>query len=275
MQFCHIAPTAHLNLVAGRPVHLTLAHLLESDPVYAKFYKHEWFNGSTIIQDNSAFEMYKQGRDMYPTDKLIDLARLNGANYIVMSDYPNEPAEKTIEAAERMAPIIRSAGFRTFFVPQSRIGDLEDYEKAFDWACGSDLVDYIGVSILGVPNAYGVERDNKLQRYVARTHYMQTHQDQLIKAKTNNKKIHFLGMVDGPNEIILLGDNLKFVDTWDSSSAIWLGLNGGVYDKSPSGLINGKFELEVDFGYKGSANIKLAKRNMKYIDSLCIPGERG
>lgn len=269
MQFCHIAPTAHLDLVRGRNVHLTLAHLLETDPEYASFYKNEYQNGSTIIQDNSAFEMYKQGREMYPADRLIDLAQTNGAHYIVMSDYPGQHSSKTIQAAQELAPQFKEQGFGTFFVPQSQYGDLKDYEECFEWAVNSDLVDYIGVSILGVPNAYGVERNNKLQRYVSRAHFMQTHEDMFFYAKHKGKKIHFLGMVDGPNEISLLGDMAQYVDTWDSSSAVWLGLNGRTYDISPTGLIDGKFELEVDFrAVAGPDDVQLAKRNMNYIDKL-------
>ena len=43
------------------------------------------------------------------------------------------------------------------------------------------------------------------------------------------------------------------------------------FDGSPTGLINGKFEKEVDFDYKcEDANlIDLAKENMQYIDRLC------
>ena len=37
-QFCHIAPTPHLDLVDGRLVHLVLAHLIEEDPSYVDFY---------------------------------------------------------------------------------------------------------------------------------------------------------------------------------------------------------------------------------------------
>jgi len=73
-QFCHIAPTPHLDLVDGRYVHLVLAHLIEEDQSYIDFYleQKEKYN-CTIIMDNSAFEMYKQGRPMYDSDKLITM----------------------------------------------------------------------------------------------------------------------------------------------------------------------------------------------------------
>ena len=64
--------------------------------------------------DNSAFEMYKQGRPMYDAEKLIPMAEKVGADYVVMTDYPGEPAELTQNIAGQMAPKLRDAGFGTF-----------------------------------------------------------------------------------------------------------------------------------------------------------------
>jgi len=208
---------------------------------------------------------------MYPSEKLIEMGKAVGADYIVMSDYPNEPGSKTIKAAEQLAPEFRKAGFKTFFVPQSEIGDIEDYIATFAWAASSPHVDYIGVSILGVPNAYGVEKDNKLQRYMSRFRMMCELYSRgiLDLAYNNGKKIHFLGMVDGPNEIELCRQ--FHIDTWDSSAAIWAGLNKIAFDSSPTGLIDGKYEKEVDFNFStlDKVRIDLAKSNMKYINDLC------
>jgi len=275
IDFCHISPTHLLSVFCNnQKSHLLLAHLVESDDVYAQWYttNKQCFGDETLhILDNSAFEMYKQGRDMYPSDKLIEMGKRVCADYIVMSDYPNEKGLKTIKAAEELAPKFREAGFGTFFVPQSEIGDLEDYIATFAWAASSPLVDYIGVSILGVPNAYGVEKGNKLQRYVSRFHMMQelARRGILDLAERNNKKIHFLGMVDGPNEISLCSQFQ--IDTWDSSAAIWAGLNGISFDSSPTGLVDGKFEEEVDFNFKtvDSKLISMAKANCDYIDRMC------
>lgn len=276
--FCHIAPVQFLDAFASnRSHHLTLAHLVETDPVYTDWYANQ--RGDAVnIMDNSAFEMYKQGRDMYPSDKLIEMGTKVKADYIVMSDYPGQACAKTIEAAVDMGPEIKKAGFGRFFVPQSEIGDLDDLIAGFNWAAGSEHVDYIGVSILAVPNAYGVEKGNKLQRFLARWKFM-TELDErgiLKKIVDKRKKIHFLGMVDGPNEIKLCRDFLPFINTWDSSAAVWAGLNGIEFDTSPTGLIDGKFEKEVDFDFKFQdidptkqlTNLSLAYRNVSYIDKL-------
>jgi hypothetical protein len=270
--FCHIAPIPHLDIVSGAPVHLALAHLVETSDKYTDFYKNEKKNGSKIILDNSAFEMYKQGRPMYDSVQLILMAQRIGADYVVMSDYPNEKCSKTINAAEVMAPILKEKGFGTFFCPQSRIADTEDLFACFNWAAQSPLVDYIGVSILAIPNAYGVEKGNKLQRFVSRFMFMQDLQDSgiLDTAKINGKKIHLLGMLDGPNEIRLMSQFAEYIDTWDSSAAIWYGLHAGkMFDASPTGILEGKYEEEVDFQYTASAQkVLTARANKETIDEL-------
>ena len=275
IEFCHISPTPHLNLVSGRKTHLVLAHLIEEDQSYVDYYFREKDEfGSTLIMDNSAFEMYKQGKEMYPSDKLISMAQRVNADYVVMSDYPAEPGEKTIEAAKKLAPELHEAGFKTFFVPQSKIGDTADCIKTFRWASlNPKLVDYVGVSILTAPNAYGVEKGNKLQRFMSRIKLMYDMKESLIfpSMKSHGQKVHFLGMMDGPNEIMYAEPFGKFIDTWDSSAAIWAGLNGIKFDNTPTGLLSGKFEKEVDFDFETNDNdlISLAKDNMEYIDKLC------
>lgn len=280
-EFAHITPTAYLDLfAAGRPFHLTLAHLVEQDEQYANWYAERdlsrGLNPYVNIMDNSAFEMYKQGREMYPSDKLIEMGTKVGADYIVMSDYPGQPAQVTIDKAIQMAPELRKAGFGTFFVPQSEEGDLEDLIRAFEWASTSPHVDYIGVSILAVPIAYGVEKDNKLQRFMSRWKFMQELEKRgiLDAIKGRDKKIHFLGMVDGPNEIALVEDYLYYIDSWDSSAAVWAGMCNIQFDNSPTGLINGKNEIEVEFDYNVVRVDKIGKAmyNCRYIDEQLLSG---
>ena len=271
--FCHIAPIPHLDIVSGAAAHLALAHLVQTSDEYTDFYKNEKKEfKSTIILDNSAFEMYKQGRPMYDSVQLISMAQRIGADYVVMSDYPNQQGSKTIKAAEAMAPLLKEEGFGTFFCPQSKIADTEDLFASFNWAATSPLVDYIGVSILNIPNAYGVEKGNKLQRFVSRFMFMQDLHDSgiLDNARVNGKKIHLLGMLDGPNEIRLMSQFAEYINTWDSSAAIWYGLHAGKqFDGSPTGILEGKYEEEVDFNYVSTGrNVLTAKMNKETIDEL-------
>lgn len=260
MKFCHIAPTPLVPVAASySDCFLTLAHLIEKDEQYVRHYKEAkqiaLASGRDIvsIMDNSGFEYYKEHGPGYVfnPDKLVEQALKIGADYVVLPDYPGEESTKTIEAAYKYESTFKDAELGTFFVPQSKPGDLEDYISAVQWAANENFVDYIGISILGVPIAFDVEQGNKLQRYCSRHQLMSILQDRgiLNQARYNGKKIHFLGMVDGPNEITLCGEFIKegFIDTWDSSSAVWAACCGKRYDNSPTGLVDGKIETPVDF----------------------------
>ncbi len=280
MKFCHITPIDHLDLVKGSQSHLTLAHIVsgmegseEQVKKYCEFYKkeksHAELNGHPYINimDNSAFELYKNKLPMFNPSELLDLAKKVHATHIVLPDHPAHPSMVTIDDAKMYAPIFKQAGFKTFFVPQSDIGDLEDLITAFAWAASSPLIDYIGISILAVPNAYNCETGNSLQRFVSRWKFMNELYDRnlLQLAAQNGKKIHFLGMVDGPMEIPLVRD--FHIDTWDSSAGVWAGLNCIAFDNSPTGLINGKFEKHVDFT-SSFDDTTIAQSNMRVIDNL-------
>ena len=134
IKFCHISPTKYLSKYSDyNDAHLILAHLVESDPEYADFYAN-LDDGMYKIMDNSAFEMFKQGRPMYDSSKLIAMGKRCKADCIVMSDYPREDWTKTVEAGDKMLPDIIDAGFQAFFVPQSKLGDFDGYLQAYrDW----------------------------------------------------------------------------------------------------------------------------------------------
>ena len=265
MKFSHISPPAFAEYAAEQSgIHLTLARLIEE---HGEDYCKHFQDGKDIIMDNSAFEMYKAGRPMYPSDKLLEMAEQINADYIVLSDYPGEPGQKTIDAALELGPIIKEAGYKTFFVPQSEIGDLEDYINTFEWAVEQGWIDLIGVSILGVPNAYGVEKDNKLQRFLSRWKMMEELRKRRIIQGSMINRLHFLGMVDGPNEIDLIQQYLPFINSWDSSAAVWAGMNGILFDGTPTGMEFGKFEKEVDFTSENVDNSADVMSNVNFINS--------
>ncbi len=120
-QFCIITPTKYLFYAEQSDMHIVLAHLVDTDEEYAKFYAK---NNDYKIMDNGAFEL----GESYAPDKLVELAQKCKADAIVLPDYPGKKAEKTIEAAEEqimdmykgMNPVIAVHGivdkYRTYYV---------------------------------------------------------------------------------------------------------------------------------------------------------------
>lgn len=274
MNFCHIAPTRYLDIFAsGRNTHLLLAHLVEEDAKYAEWYIQEKKRTNCqIILDNSAFEMFGRGLPMYDSSKLVRLAEKVNADYVVMTDYPGESSRKTINKAAEMYYDIRANGLKSFFCPQSEPGDLQDLVDAFLWASEATEVDMIGFSILAIPMAYGVNSDNKFHTMLARWKFLQELQGTRFFYNIHNhgKKLHMLGMLDGPNELYMVKDFLKYFNSWDSSAAVWCGINNIQFDNSPTGLKNGKFKEHVDFSHESATidQIATAMKNVKYIDNI-------
>ena len=280
IQFCHIAPIALLSDVTKyNKSHLMLAHLVESNAEYREFYKNlEVDDGSEKILDNSGFEMFKRGEPMYESSKLVDMGRRCGATVIVLSDYPGEHWTKTRDAAIELAPVFKQHGFKTFYVPQSELGDVDGYLKSLLWAIENPDIDLIGLSILGCPIALGIkeetfnhgDRDQAflMQRFLSRWKMLNL-VDSMVEDKSKlYKKFHNLGILDGPMEILLLEKYKDYIYSWDSSSAVWAGINGVRYDGSPTGLRYGKIESEVDFSINEEYNDHI-EHNIEIINNLC------
>lgn len=279
INFCHISPTKFLPTYTARNgAHLILAHLVESDPEYRDYYAN-LDDGLYKIMDNSAFEMFKLGRPMYESDKLIEMGKACKADCIVMTDYPKMHSSHTKNKAIQMLPYIKGEGFDTFFCPQSELGDIEDLVSAFAWALEHPSIDLIGMSILACPIGLGVNegkfedggRDDayKLQRFMSRfTVFDILRQRGLLKDSRAMKRFHCLGMTDGPREISLLRPFHDNIFSWDSSAAVWAGINNIQFDGSSTGLRNGKFEKEVEFHYDGPTNDLAVFHNISYIDEL-------
>ena len=259
IKFCHISPTLGIPLFAHlNGAHLILAHLIEENREYREFYDN-LEDGKYRILDNSAFEMFKTNRPMYDSSKLIEMGKRCRANSIVMSDYPREDWQKTVNKATETIDDITRAGFDPFFCPQSRLGDISGFMKGVDWALDNPKIKLIGISILACPIALGIDEkmdvdkrndSYKMQRFLSRWKIFTLLEQQGALDKKAHKRFHCLGMTDGPNEIKLLQNYHDNIFSWDSSAAVWNGVNGRTFDQSPTGLAQGKFEKEVDFSFK-------------------------
>jgi hypothetical protein len=284
IKFAHISPVSYLPFIKSYSTHLLLAHLVEENEVYRNFYVNLKRKNPNVFYhlDNSAFEMFKRGEPMYPAEKLLKMADLVGANSIVMSDYPKEDWQKTVESAQRLIPRFKKRGYQTFFCPQSELGDLEGLMRGYEWGLKNDHIDYLGISILNCPIALGInetkhgngarEESFRMQRYLSRLAIFQ----ELEKRGMLNygqKRFHCLGMTEGPKEISLLKQYFPYIFSWDSSSAIWHAINGIEFDNSPTGLSKGKLDLEVDFNIEPVTffdTLSSVVYNLSYIDDMCI-----
>lgn len=294
MKFMHIAPTKYMSMLRWDQ-QLLLAHLIDEDKDYAAAagvgprHPDSLVNAAIgvpdsypqktegRIMDNSAFEMYQRGLPMFDPQKLMELGDRCGAATLVLPDYPGEAGRKTIDAAKQYIPLFKERRFETFFVPQSIVGDTEDYIDTFAWAAIQPGVDVIGVSCIGVPNAFGVY-NNPVQQYNARAEMLRIleYRGILDLVERNGKRLHILGMLDGPNEIRLLAPWIAsgLIGSWDSSAAVWAAINGIEFDNTPTGLRDGKIKSHVDFAFVPSDEVEdykirgLISKNRNYINQL-------
>ena len=266
IKFAHIAPIRYLDLYTRtNDIHLLLAHLVEESPTYTNYYA-GLADGKYKILDNSAFEMFKQGKEMYDSSKLIEMGKKSKADCIVLSDYPKQHWSVTMDKAKEMIPHFNDSGFDSFYVPQSELGDMDGLIKSIEWALDHPHIKTIGLSILACPIACGVNETAhsngaprsetyRMQRYLSRYKVFRELEKRGITSNLlAEKRFHCLGMMDGPNEIELLRPYHRNIVSWDSSAAVWCGMNHIRFDNSPTGLAGGKFEKEVDFQYNALYN---------------------
>ena len=245
-KFCIITPTAYLEEYASQSaMHLVLAHLVDTDDKYAQFYAD---SNSFKIMDNGAFEL----GESYDPEKLIELGRKCNADAIVLPDYPGQPQDKTMQAAMKYGQQVKDAGFFTMFVPQARIGDSEGWIEAYEWAAiDNELVDIIGMSILGIPNA--IPNVHRAYARVVMTERL------MALGIFSDKPHHYLGLNSGPALEIpsLLG--MRALTSCDSSSPVWAGICGNEYTlNADSYMTTRKISKHVDFNYPltKDANVK-------------------
>ena len=254
--FCFITPTAYLDRFAAQTKrHLVLAHLVDRDATYREFYRHRGECGDYIMMDNSAYELLEP----YSPDKLLHLAGQCGASAIVLPDYPFQPAEKTVEAAEKFAPIFADAGYHNFFVPQSKRGDTDDWIAAYEYASDNPLIDIIGMSILGIPNALPA-----IDPAYARVVMTQLLQDRGIFSE---KAHHYLGLNSGPRLEIPSLLRMDALTSIDSSGPVWAGILGHSYTFDADSFQQvSKLKMPVDFNLPLSKDAVTLNRIQHNID---------
>lgn len=282
--FAYIAPTNYLSYVpTTAKVHMVLVHLL-TDPVYRGFYQGKINAGDKVILDNSAFEL---GKPM-PTEQIFDIIRNTGfyPSMVIAPDFPGESASLNHKSFKEFVKLLRHAktGNQRFddwaqevkimAIPQTEKGEATDWFVLYNYYFHNSDVDTIGISFLSCTNAFCDEtksQDGSINRIHAAVNVKQKYD----KLRTSEwaPKHHFLGMVQ-PYELAIQ-NSIGLINSCDSSSPIWHGINGVAYDDSFGGLRNGKIAMPVDFGIqKPSDQSQAAKihadisHNIEYIERV-------
>lgn len=263
-EFCIIAPTAYLPTYATQSkTHLALAHLVASDEAYADFYQQRSQAGDRVIMDNGAFEL----GESYAPSKLIKLGKRIGAQALVLPDYPFQPADKTIQAAIKYTPLFKKEGFSTFFVPQSKRGDWDDWMAGYKWAANESDVDIIGMSILGIPNSIP-HIPTPYARVVAAEVLLRTGNF------AHHKHHHWLGLNSGPKLEIPPLLKMGVLDTCDSSNPTWMAILGHEYSHNTDSFLSvSKVKKEVEFDFpwiSDEATHRRIQHNINLTKSLFV-----
>lgn len=276
IKMCLITPTSYLDSFASQSdgIHLCLASLIEEGLTapYRSFYQKRKALGEYLIMDNMAFE---HGEPV-GSKVLMDKASWLNPDAIVLPDYPGQPWEKTVKAAKEFMEEVKQHPYfknhkspKWLFVPQSEKGDIDGWVKAYQWADAEPEIAWIGMSILGIPNAW-----NKVAPHLSRYYcgeYLLSHN--LVSGKQH----HYLGSFGYPNEYKLLNKQ-GIAYSSDTSSPVWHGHHGIPYDTSEWGLVNGKLSTKVDFaatsleaGGSGTGTFpanRIIQGNIDYLKSI-------
>ena len=266
VQHGFIAPTEYLHLIPeNAKFHLLLAHLME-DERYNAFYRKRQADGDFILVDNGAFEF---GKPLDPEEyaRLVTRSGIT-PDVVVAPDYPKMPWEKTVEST---AKFVKEYGnyfdvnrTNVMAVPQSERGDYKGWIKAYSEFSLMEDVTFIGMSILGIPNAFcsmsGTD-DISTNRIVASL-YLKN-----MNIISPDKKHHYLGCGD-PREL-LIQKEIGVIYSNDSSTAFWSAINGHKFDRSAGGLIGGKVKREVDFNLEyDEAHVKDIEYNIEWMKDI-------
>lgn len=198
IQFAHIAPTKHiLHAASHSQVHMALQHLCV-DREYTEKFNQISREGGYIYLDNSQFELGKP----CSIDELIAAGHLIDASCLILPDG---------DMSEEDCKIIHANGFDVMVIPEGPALDELVME-----ALNRRDIDFVGLSYSKTSQYLGRPRHSVTSRF-----------DFLASLGTMlpNKKLHLLGGVL-PGEIALMKPFQNAIKSWDTSLAVWAGLNG-------------------------------------------------
>ena len=232
IRFAHIAPTKHiLHAASNNYAHMALAHLI-GDEDYVKNFRTIRAEGGYVYLDNSQFELG------YSLDiaTVVGAARTIDANCVILPDGDLSDLDA-----------VKAAGFDVMYIP-----DHPDLEADFVEAMFNKKIDKVGLSYSKTSAYMGRERHSSTSRF----DFLNT-----IGEILPNKKIHMLGM-STPGEIALMRPFKNLIYSWDTSIAIWAGLNHiDIRDMKHKNVTPVDFNSDLHWG-------NVVDSNIEYINKL-------
>ena len=234
IHFAHIAPTKHiLHAAANSRSHMALAHLV-NDPDYVMNFQTIRSEGGYVYLDNSQFEL---GYSL-PIETILKAAILIDANCVILPDGDLTHLDK-----------VKQAGFDVMYIPSG-----VDLEEDFVEAMFNKKIDKVGLSYSKTSSYLGRDRHSSTSRFEFLS---------LIGKMLPNKKIHMLGMVT-PGEIALMRPFKDLIFSWDTSIAIWAGLNHiNIRDMKHKNTLEVDFDSDLHWGAVVDSNIDYITQLLK------------
>ena len=226
MRLIHIAPTKLIELVNkqyNKGLNMALTHLVLDNLQYREEMRKV---GGTIYLDNSFFEL---GECLSPA-KMVRAAKMIGATHLICPDGTYKGATK-----------FKNAGYKVMTIPKTA--------KQFKKMMYDPNVDLVAVS---------EEHLDYRHSPGARYELLRDH----IVEDMPRKKIHLLGATDSLWELGMLSPFDEYIQSWDSSAAIWQGYLGNLVRDQKR-----KDCTSVDFSVKFDINLLMVE-NINFLQEI-------
>jgi len=252
MKFIHTAPLQLLSITDDSKLQMVYAQHLSNKKYY------DYFN------DKKDCKLILNTCDIHDLGNLITYSNELRVEYIILPNYPACDTMETIEASMKLGKVFKEMGFKIMYAPQSIVGDMDDLIYGFQHAITSDWIDNVMISQQTAELVYDVSDDNRLKHNSRIKLMYELESNTILKQLIDkNKKIHLHGLNYGHSEIISMIPFKRYINSWDSSTAIQLGIdNEPITDK----YRNDKYDINIST--ENTESLAQVNDNIEYIDNL-------
>lgn len=244
-----ISPTSLISEYGSQgDFHLALAHLLPGLNEEPNDYERALVeSGLPIYLDNGLFE----NKVSVPIRDLIHKALRLKAKYVFAPDvlYDRKATEANIDEAWETLEELKEdypESEHTELAAVVQASNPDDFRASYMTFAADARIQLIGLSILSVPYSYkdliGTDDITKTRIECLK---------QLIELP-RHKKSHLLGLGSSYADVAFANNHCSWVDSHDSSSAIWNAIQGKKIDPHTLEVEGGKTKVHVDFNFNES-----------------------